>query len=108
ALNGNNACYLAFVRSANQLHLVNDPGTALLSPMTLNGNGHLRLHRSLQQRVRELLQQACSPIMSSGFYGRIANSSRPDYQTMKQVGSKLLGSLSRALAATANTRSAVQ
>ena len=41
ALNGNNACYLAFVRSANQLYLVNDSGTALLSPLTLNGSGTL-------------------------------------------------------------------
>jgi len=41
ALNGNNACYLAYVRSANQLYLVNDPGTALLGPVTLSGSGTL-------------------------------------------------------------------
>jgi len=40
ALNGNNACYLAYVRSANQLYLVNDPGT-LLGPVTLSDSGTL-------------------------------------------------------------------
>jgi hypothetical protein len=41
ALNGNGACYLAYVRSANQLYLVNDTGTALMAPITLNGGGTL-------------------------------------------------------------------
>jgi hypothetical protein len=41
ALNGNNACYLAYSRAYNTLYLVNDPGTALLPGPTLNGAGTL-------------------------------------------------------------------
>jgi hypothetical protein len=41
ALNGNNACYLAYARAANQLYLVNDAGSGLLPAMTLNGSGTL-------------------------------------------------------------------
>jgi hypothetical protein len=39
ALNGNQACYLAYSRPYNTLYLVNDPGTALLPGLTLNGSG---------------------------------------------------------------------
>jgi outer membrane protein TolC len=41
ALNGNNACYLAYSRAYNTLYLVNDAGTALLPGLTLNGSGTL-------------------------------------------------------------------
>jgi hypothetical protein len=41
ALNGNNACYLAYSRAYNTLYLVNDSGTALLPGLTLNGAGGL-------------------------------------------------------------------
>ena len=41
SLNGNQACYLAYARAANQLYLVNDAGNGLLTPMTLNGSGTL-------------------------------------------------------------------
>ena len=37
-LDGRNACYLAYSRSAGVLYLVNDPGTALLG-LALNGTG---------------------------------------------------------------------
>ncbi|HYW47857.1 MAG TPA: FG-GAP-like repeat-containing protein [Bryobacteraceae bacterium] len=39
ALNGNQACYLAYSRAYNTLYLVNDAGTALLPGVTLNGAG---------------------------------------------------------------------
>ncbi|SPF33863.1 hypothetical protein SBA4_1360003 [Candidatus Sulfopaludibacter sp. SbA4] len=39
ALNGNQACYLAYVRSSNVLYLVNDAGTALSAGLALNGRG---------------------------------------------------------------------
>jgi hypothetical protein len=38
-LDGRNACYLAYSRSAGVLYLVNDPGTALLPGLALNGPG---------------------------------------------------------------------
>jgi hypothetical protein len=41
ALDGRNACYLAYSRVYNVLYLVNDPGTALLPGLTLNGSGTL-------------------------------------------------------------------
>jgi hypothetical protein len=41
ALNGNNACYLAYSRAYNTLYLMNNPGTALLPGLTLNGAGTL-------------------------------------------------------------------
>jgi hypothetical protein len=41
ALNGNNACYLAYSRAYNTLYLVNDPGTGLLPGLSLNGAGTL-------------------------------------------------------------------
>jgi len=39
ALDGRNSCYLAYSRSAGVLYLVNDPGTALLAGLALNGAG---------------------------------------------------------------------
>ena len=39
ALDGRYACYLAYVPSGNVLYLVNDPGTALLPGLVLNGSG---------------------------------------------------------------------
>ncbi|SPF44420.1 hypothetical protein SBA4_3210023 [Candidatus Sulfopaludibacter sp. SbA4] len=38
-LDGRNACYLAYSRSAGALYLVNDPGTALLPGLVLNASG---------------------------------------------------------------------
>jgi len=38
-LNGQYACYIAYARAANVLYLVNDPGTALLNGLVLNGSG---------------------------------------------------------------------
>ncbi len=41
ALDGRNSCYLAYVRSANILYLMNDAGSDLLPGLTLNGTGSL-------------------------------------------------------------------
>jgi hypothetical protein len=38
-LDGRNACYIAYSRPDNVLYLVNDPGTALLPAMVMNGSG---------------------------------------------------------------------
>jgi hypothetical protein len=38
-LDGRNSCYLAYSRPYNVLYLVNDPGTALLPGLVLNGGG---------------------------------------------------------------------
>jgi M6 family metalloprotease-like protein len=40
-LDGSNSCYLAYVRSANTLYLMNDAGTELLPGMVLSGSGSL-------------------------------------------------------------------
>lgn len=40
-LDGSNSCYLAYVRSANTLYLMNDAGTDLLPGMALTGSGSI-------------------------------------------------------------------
>jgi len=41
SLDGRQSCYLAYSRPSNVLYLVNDPGTALLPGLVLNGSGSL-------------------------------------------------------------------
>jgi hypothetical protein len=41
ALDGRYGCYLAYSRPLNVMYLVNDPGTALLPGMVMNGTGSL-------------------------------------------------------------------
>jgi hypothetical protein len=40
-LDGSNSCYLAYVRSANTLYVMNDAGTDLLPGIVLNGSGSI-------------------------------------------------------------------
>jgi len=42
SLNGNQSCYIAYNRSQNVLYLVDDPGTALLPGLPLNGTGFVK------------------------------------------------------------------